>query len=122
MSSDIQVGDKVRVTIEDEVVRVARGGRKVYLKNEAGDLGEDLWFDLDEDNCKFEVIEKKVVTFKPGDVVRSKALEFLYTIGKGGYLCHAGGHRWYADIGTFKAAGHFTSEHYELVTLHEPPL
>ena len=120
MSSDIQVGDKVRVTIEDEVVKIVREGRTVYLKNEASK--DDLWFDLDEDNFKVEVIEKRVTTFKPGAVVRSKALEFLYTIGKGGYLCHAGGHRWYADIGTFKAAGHFTSEHYELVTLHEPPL
>ena len=112
--TDIQVGDKVRVTIEDEVVKIARDGRTVYLKNESGD---DLWFDLDEDNCTctVEVIEKKVTTFKPGDVVRNVAKRSCYTIGHGGYYSHWS-HNWY------ESGLAFTSKNYELVTLHESPL
>ena len=112
--SDIQVGDKVRVTIEDEVVETGRDGQTIFLKNESGGR---LWFDLDVDNCTVEVIGKAIVTFKPGDVVRSiQYPKYKYTVAAGGYLTHQYGFEYH------KSGPPFTSEHYELVTLHESPL
>jgi hypothetical protein len=105
--TDIQVGDKVRLTIEGEVSELSGAGLHI-----GGDYVPSY------QRSRVEVIEKKVTTFKPGDVVRSKALGFRYTIGRdGGYLSHAEGFRWWPDLGD-----KFTSEHYELVTLHESPL
>jgi hypothetical protein len=114
VSDDIQVGDKVRVVLESPVSRIARDGRTVYV----GTAGQDnLWFDLDQDDITVEVIEKRVTTFKPGDVVRIRdSREHVYTIAKDGYLSHRCGFEFR------RSDFQFTSEQYELVTLHESPL
>jgi len=109
VSDDIQVGDKVRLTVEGEVTRVYAGGA-ISVKGAPSSIPPS-WSD------HLEVVEKKVTTFKPGDVVRGKrAPHYVYTIGKGGFLAHRYGHAW------IDAPGYpFTSENYELVTLHESP-
>lgn len=126
MSDDIQVGDKVRITIEDVVIKVERSGRTVYLKNEAED---DLWFDLDEGNvASVEVVEKAkppVVTFKPGDRLRRKGwapIGYEITLADDGYLLHhVSGKVQYSKYGP-NGAEWFNSENFDKVELHEAPL
>ena len=119
MSSDIQVGDKVRLVLEDTVTSVGRKGRVYFNLDVEGEADWEVGYrDSDPGVVSIEVIEKAIVTFKPGDVVRSKVVpRFLYTVGEGGYLSHSEGYRWYGD-----PADPFTSDYYELVTLHESPL
>ena len=119
--TDIKVGDKVRITFEDIVTSVGDDGR-VFVDLDTDDCEDDLDMEVGylvgDDAVSITVLTPPIVTFKPGDVVRSKALGFLYTIGRdNGYLSHAEGFRWWPDLGD-----KFTSEHYELVELHESPL
>lgn len=106
--SDIKNGDRVRLTVEG----TASGNGAYTILN--GDAGE--WF-LEYKNqyvgngITVEKIKPPVVTFKRGDVVRSKDVpEFCYAITKDGYTDLFNGLHNICDT-------KFTSEHYELVNL-----
>ncbi|HKN44257.1 MAG TPA: hypothetical protein VJW23_10055 [Propionibacteriaceae bacterium] len=118
--SDIKVGDKVRITFEDTVTSVGDDGR-IFVDLDTDDCEDDLDMEVGylvgDDAVSIEVTEKAVVTFKPGDVVRHRhCATLVYTVGAGGHLAHHAGFAWRVD--NFG----FTSEHYELVELHESPL
>ena len=98
MTEDIQVGDKVRrVPVEGVVDRITGD----YARIQPG----ERWHPLN----RLEVIEKAVITFRPGDVVKNKTTGYVYTIGVGGFLSHYRGFQWLQDPWSF------TSENYELV-------
>lgn len=105
---DVEVGDKV--TFAPQVVTITTLDRKRGLAT--SDVGSPTW-GLAMDNVlnPIQSVEKPVVTFKPGDVVRNKEDRGLFYLlgGEGRYfsfLCRD----WLSPDGT-----EFTSKHYELI-------
>lgn len=86
MGTDIKVGDRVRVVIEDEVVRC--DGGTIYLKNDVPGEDADMWFASGDPNVvSVEKIEPPVEVFKPGDFVKSKdGVARVYYITQNGYV------------------------------------
>ena len=106
--TDIKIGDRVRVTIEAELVGDWENGcvctnqkfSERYLRNDAV--------------VSVEKLEPPVVVFGPGDVVRDKGstLTFILT-DDGGYTV--------VETGTHYDSGLFKSTWYERVNLVHAP-
>lgn len=110
-----QKGDRVRVVLEGGEVR-----RSVEDDSWVIEFDDNTYITEVNDGAPFlvsiEKIEPPVVTFKPGDVVRSKRNpKWLYTIGQRGYTQHTDG-AYFAD-GPRACEDVFTSADYELVSL-----
>jgi len=102
--SEIKKGDWVRLTIEGEVDEVVYFGS--YISTPKVKIGKYM-YSLDE-RYTVEKTEPPMVTFKPGDRVRSKRTGNEFTIGHGGYFSHQR-HFWNGRVATF------TSKVFELV-------
>lgn len=77
-------GDRVKVTIEAEVKFGSSFGVDLDVGNGIVTLREDTWGGIE-----FEKIEPPVEVFKPGDTVRDRnARDYIFTIGRSGYLDH----------------------------------
>lgn len=100
-----KVGDYVRVVLEGE----AESTSEDFFT-----LGSAGWSNcIDPDAAHVVSVEKvapPVVTFKPGDVVRSRVGGYAYTLTEGGYVAHHSG-RFHRDDEPF------TSQDYGLVEL-----
>lgn len=101
-------GDRIRVALEGRASVETQGfdlildnGTSRYFSNH--DSGT-----LYDANTKVTKIEPPVVTFKPGDVVKSKKTGYIYTLAEGRYFDHTNA-SW-----THGRGGNFTSACYEL--------
>jgi hypothetical protein len=122
VSDKIQVGDRVRLTIEGAV-------EKVWSELDHTDHGltidGEVYGSSKVERCHVEVIEKAkppVVTFQPGDRLRRKHWPNPYevTLGDDGYLHHCSGRVTYSQYGGER--GFFNPENFDKVELHEAPL
>lgn len=101
-----QKGDRVRVVLEGEVLpdheyggfSIGTGVNSNFITHGAEHL------------VSVEKIEPPVVTFKPGDVVRSKSDGDVRTLSQRGWINHTYG-------SYHESSAKFTSENYELVSL-----
>ena len=100
-------GDRVEVCLNGEVTYVSPSGVYVVV---------DGRHEVALGNADITKLEKPVVTFKPGDYVRSKRIpEYTYLILEDGYVeLEKNLHQSREAI--------FTSEGYEKFSLHEAPL
>lgn len=112
--SEIKKGDRVRFTGEG-VVRSVCDGDTLDVENGAGEfIG---WLLPDVDGVTVEKIEPPVETFRPGDYVRYRDIpEFTYLILEDGYV------DLYNNLYNESRANFFTTDHYDRMTLVEPPL
>lgn len=109
MSEKLKTGDRIRIIIEGTY----NEGDIAHVR-ETGTFGEGRAFEVQSthnDTVTVELVERPVVTFKRGDVVRSKDVpEFCYALTKDGYTDLFNGLHNISNA-------EFTSEHYELVDL-----
>lgn len=103
-------GDRVRVTIEDEIIDATSSDGYILLKSGYAFYVEGA---RKMDVNSFEKIEPPVVTYGVGDTVRHVLTDRVYTIGRGGFLSHTNG-KWFAGN---NEDFDFTSKNYEKINI-----
>jgi hypothetical protein len=103
-------GDRVKVTIEADVTFGSSFGVDLKVGDGIVALRDTTWSGLE-----FEKVEPPVETFKPGDVVRSKAIpEYLYLLCTEGVVYLPEGEHYPEQPNTV-----FTSKGFEKVDLSD---
>lgn len=110
MSTDIRVGDTVKVTFEAEVIKA--GPRELYI--DAGKAAGTIW--VAREHADVEKVEPPVEAFGPGDVVRNPVTGQTYTLAQDGWIMHYSGAR-FTCARTDSPMSQFTSEDFERVDL-----
>lgn len=109
MSTTLVRGDRVKVTLDGEVLRVIDiepGSEEIELRVESEHGATYVY----AHPSAIEKVEPPVEVFGPGDLVRSKEYGFLYAIARDGYLS--------LEAGLWAGVKYpFTSERYERVDL-----
>lgn len=102
--TELIAGKRYKVTFEATAQYRPSGVALVY----DNPLGIHAYLDELPTNITVEVVEPPIVTFEPGDRVKSKVNGWEYTVGHNGYYCHDNDH-------VYQSAFVFTSEHFDKV-------